>query len=87
MTQSTTHKLVQKLKLSALLLLAVTLTACATHSPPQACACPTPPTAPALSTPLPAVDYSISAQQRIKSWQQSLLATQVMREPSLPPGQ
>lgn len=86
MMQSTVRSNAQKLKLPMLLLLAAMLTACAAPSPAPACACPTLPQAPALSTPLPAVDYSISAQQRIKGWQQSLTATQVMSAPLPKPG-
>lgn len=78
MTQSTVRNSAQKLKLLAPLLLAVTLTACATRSPPQAAACPTLPTPPALSTELPLVDYSISAQRSIKSWEKKLTSTQLL---------
>lgn len=80
MMQSTVRKSAQKLKLPALLLLCASATACATRSQPQAAVCPTLPRAPALSTELPPQDYSLSAQQRIKSWQQSLMGTLVMSD-------
>lgn len=64
-------------KLNVLLLtaLAVSVTACATNSPPAATKSPTLPAIPSISTPLPSVDYSISAQQTIQSWRDKLKAT------------
>ena len=56
-------------------LLAASLTACATTSQPPVAVCPANPPPPALSEPMPAVSYSLSAQQRIQSWRQSLTGT------------
>ena len=57
------------------MLLALSLIGCATPSPQPAAVCPANPPPPALSEPMPAVSYSLSAQQRIQTWRQSLTAT------------
>ena len=64
-------------KLHALMLtaLAASLIGCATPSAPPQAVCPANPPPPALSEPMPAVSYSLSAQQRIQTWRQSLTGT------------
>ena len=57
------------------MLLVLSLTGCATPSTPAVAVCPANPPAPALSEPMPPVSYSLSAEQRIKTWRQSLTAT------------
>ena len=57
------------------MLLALSLIGCATPSPQPLAVCPANPPPPALSEPMPAVSYSLSAQQRIQTWRQSLTAT------------
>ena len=64
-----------KLRAVMLTLLAASLTGCATQSAPVQVVCPANPPPPALSEPIPAVSYSLSAQQRIQSWRQSLTGT------------
>jgi hypothetical protein len=59
-----------------LIALALSLTACATSSPPPVAVCPANPQPPALSEPMPAQTYSLSAQQLISAWRASLTATQ-----------
>ena len=54
------------------MLLAASLTGCATPSAPPVAACPANPPAPALSEPIPPVSYSLSAQELIKGWRKSL---------------
>lgn len=58
-----------------LLVLGLSATGCATTSQTPSVICPVLPPAPALSEPIPSVDYSISAQQRIKSWRDKLTVT------------
>ena len=70
-----------------LTLLALSLSACAHNSPTPPAASLTLPPPPSLSTPLPATSYSLTAAEAIKSWQEKLMATRLMREPSLKPGQ
>ena len=55
--------------------LVLSLIGCATTSQPPVAVCPANPPPPALSEPMPAVSYSLSAQQRIQTWRQSLTAT------------
>ena len=55
--------------------LVVSLTGCATPSAPPVAVCPANPPPPALSEPMPPQTYSLSAEQRIKTWRQSLTAT------------
>lgn len=66
--------------LMPLLLLAALLTACGATSP----VCPPVsqplPTAPRVSTPLPPVSYSISAQQKLQTWRESLMGTRLMSD-------
>ena len=57
------------------MLLVLSLTGCATPSPQPVAVCPANPPPPALSEPMPAVSYSLGAQQRIQTWRQSLTAT------------
>lgn len=57
------------------MLLVLSLTGCATPPAPPVAVCPANPPPPALSEPIPAVSYSLSAQQRIQSWRQSLTGT------------
>ena len=64
-----------KLRAVMPMLLALSLIGCATPSPQPVVVCPANPPPPALSEPMPAVSYSLSAQQRIQSWRQSLTAT------------
>lgn len=64
-----------KLPAVMLTLLVLSLTGCATTSAPPVVVCPANPPPPALSEPMPAVSYSLSAQQRIQTWRQSLTAT------------
>ncbi len=52
---------------------ALLLAACATPYTPPATVCPANPPAPAMSEPMPSVSYSLSAEQRIKAWQRSLI--------------
>lgn len=70
-----------------LLLLILNLTGCA-HN------CPTPPAVshqlppvPSLSTPLPSVNYSLTAAEAIKNWGARQMATRLMSEPFVTPGQ
>lgn len=66
-----------KLLLLLPLLLALSVTGCATNSPP-----PTQPTVvpspPAIGTPLPSVDYSISVRRLLEEWRKKLKDTQTM---------
>ena len=55
--------------------LVLSSTGCATPSAPPVAVCPANPQPPALSEPMLAVSYSLSAQQRIQTWRQSLTAT------------
>ena len=64
-----------KLPAVMLTLLALSLIGCAAPSASPAVVCPANPPPPALSEPMPAVSYSLSAQQRIQTWRQSLTAT------------
>ena len=69
------------------LLLALSLTACASKPPRLPDDSLQLPLLPSLSTPLPSESYSTTAARRMESWSQKLMATQVMREPSAKPGQ
>lgn len=66
---------------------ALFLTGCATKTPTVPADSLQLPPPPSLSTPLPSEPYSKTAAQRMQSWSQKLMATQVMREPSAKPGQ
>ena len=68
-------------------LLSLSLTGCAASCPTLPAESLTLPPPPSLSTPLPSEPYSKTAAQRMQSWSQKLMATQVMREPSAKPGQ
>ena len=69
------------------LLLALSLTACASKPPRLPDDSLQLPPLPSLSTPLPSEPYSKTAAQRMQSWSQKLMATQVMSEPIGKPGQ
>ncbi len=66
---------------------ALFLTGCATKTPTVPADSLQLPPPPSLSTPLPSEPYSKTAAQRMRSWSQKLMATQVMHEPSTKPGQ
>ena len=66
---------------SLLLLPALNLTGCASSQPTPPGVLPQLPPPPSLTTPLPPVDYSLTAAQRIKTWRQKLMGTQVMSAP------
>jgi len=68
-------KLAPKWLAAMLTALAVSLTGCATTSPPPVAVCPANPSPPALSEPMPPQTYSLSAQQHISTWRQSLTGT------------
>lgn len=70
-----------------LTLLVLSLMGCAHNSQTPPGVSLTPPPPPSLSTPLPSVDYSLTAAETIKEWQQRLRDTRLMSEPSLKPGQ
>lgn len=65
---------------------ALLLTACAHNCPTRPAESLMLPPPPSLSTPLPSVDYSLTAAETIKEWQQRLRDTRLMSEPSLKPG-
>ena len=67
--------------------LALSLTACASKPPRLPDDSLQLPPLPSLSTPLPSESYSKTAAQRMQSWYQKLMATQVMSEPIGKPGQ
>ena len=75
-------KLPNKLSATRLLplLLAASLTACASNSPKPACACPQVPAPPSATTPQPSVGYSISVSELLKEWRAKLTATPLMPE-------
>lgn len=58
-----------------LLMLALSVTGCATTSTPPPQDCPRFPTKPVLTEPLPSQPYSISAQELLKAWREKLTAT------------
>ena len=58
-----------------LMVLALSLTACATTSPPVAVTCPPPPVMPSAREPQPSKPYSSSAQAAIQEWRKRLAAT------------
>ena len=68
-----------RLAYSALLLTVIvsvlSLTGCATNSPPPACSCPTLPALPSALTPQPAQTYSASVRQLLSTWRAKLTAT------------
>ena len=59
---------------------ALLLTACASPSM-QPCLTPTPIQMPALTQPLPSVSYSLTAAQRIQSWQARATGTSLTSKP------
>lgn len=69
------------------LLLALSLTGCATPSTPSAPSSPTLPPPPSLSQPIPQQSYSERARTNIEAWQRRLTDTRLISEPSLKPGQ
>ena len=56
------------------MLLALSLTGCATTLPPPS-ACPTLPAPPAVSSPIPPESYSATAHWHISTWRSRLTAT------------
>jgi hypothetical protein len=68
--------------LPLLMLLALSVTGCATTSLPVVPPSPTLPTPPLPLTPTPSVSYSSSAQKNIQSWRQKLMATPLTQQPS-----
>lgn len=68
------------------LLLALSLTACASKPPRLPDDSLQLPPLPSLSTPLPSTDYSLTAAEAIKNWRQKLMATRMMSEPTATPG-
>lgn len=68
-------------------LLVASLTACASKPPTPPAESPRLPPPPSLSTPLPALSYSQTAADVIKSWRQRLMDTVLMSAPSSKPGQ
>ena len=69
-----------------LLVLAASVTACASNCPLPSSDLPTLPPAPSSSTPAPSTSYSDSAAADTRSWQQRLTATQLMQRPVARPG-
>lgn len=64
-----------------LLMVVVLLLSACTTQPQQPCERPTPVTRPALSEPLPSVDYSLTAQKNIETWEKRLRATSPTSKP------
>ena len=62
------------------------LQACGHKPQKQPADLPKLPPPPSLSTQTPSQAYSTSAKQDMEKWQQKLMGTQVMREPSSKPG-
>lgn len=58
-----------------LIVLALSLTACATNSPPPSVTCPAPPAMPSAATPQPSTTYSDSAREQLRKWRDKLTAT------------
>ena len=69
------------------LLLALSLTACASKPPRLPDDSLQLPPPPSLSTPLPSTSYSLTAAEAIKNWREKQMATRLMSEPSPKPGQ
>ena len=69
------------------LLLALSLTGCATPSTPSAPSSLTLPPPPSLSQPIPQQSYSERASTNIEAWWNRLIGTRMMPEPSLKPDQ
>ena len=80
MTQSKLPKIGRNVKLPMLLLLALSVTACAHNSPPPPCSCPSLPALPSVSTQQPSQDYSISAQALLRQWREMLKATPLTQD-------
>ena len=70
-----------------LIVLAASVTACASNCPMPSSDLATLPPPPASSTPQPSVAYSDSAVSDTQSWQSELMDTQLMRQPAAPRGQ
>ena len=68
------------------LLLALSLTACASKPPRLPDDSLQLPLLPSLSTPLPPTSYSLTAAEAIKNWRARQMATRLMSEPSPTPG-
>ena len=58
-----------------LIVLALSLTACATPPEPPVVVCPANPPPPALSEPIPQGSYSERVRLKLKSWHESLTPT------------
>lgn len=58
-----------------LLLLVLSVTGCATNSPPPPSACPVLPAVPSVTTPQPSTTYSDSVRQHLSNWRAKLTAT------------
>jgi len=80
MKQSKLPKIGQSAKLPTLLLLVLSVTACAHNSPPPPCSCPALPAPPSVTMQQPSQDYSISAQALIKTWREKLRATPLTQD-------
>lgn len=78
---------VKRLCAAMWLLLALSLTGCASKPQMPPAASPQLPPPPSLTTPLPPVSYSLTAADAIRNWRARLMATPLMSEPSLKPGQ
>ena len=86
MTPSEKPKSAPSKTLLLLLLPVALLTACA-HNSPAPNVSPVLPPPPSLSTPLPSVNYSLTAAEAIKNWRARQMATRLMSEPFVTPGQ
>lgn len=66
-----------------LLLLALSLTSCASkpYQPPVSSPTLTLPPPPSVSTPLPSTSYLITASETIRAWREKLKATRLMSPP------
>lgn len=62
-----------------LLLCVMSVTGCATNSPPPVCNCPTLPALPSVSTPQPSTPYLDSVLIDLKDWRERLKATPLTR--------
>lgn len=87
MTRSPKPNCAPRKTLLLLVLPAALLTACATPSIPSAPASPALPSPPPLSQPIPPQSYSGNVRALLQTWQQKLMATQVMSGPTAKPGQ
>lgn len=63
------------------MLLALSLTGCASNPSTPPAALPTLPPPPSVSTPLPSVSYSLTAAEATRNWRARLMGTRLMSEP------